>query len=682
MKPSFRLLFALTLLLSIFLPSISVMAQDATPTAADNVFRDPDGRYTVPIPTNWTVEEDGNVVTLVDPDGDLRVDIVVIQADDAAEGVLAAFQATDPVFEADASPIDEQTVPSTPGVDETVVITYDIGETSGNVEQGVGQRVGDQVYVLIFTGSLDAAMRRGSQIQIVASGFTISSLETTDLAQIDALPFEGAIVEAFEAYVIELLERLEVPGASIAVVQNGEIVYLNGFGVRQIGGQESVTPGTRMMIGSTTKSMTTMMMATEVDDGLMSWDTPAREILPEFAVADPELSETITVRNLVCACTGVPRRDLEFIFNADELSAEDVIAQLETFEFFTGFGEAFQYSNQMVATGGYVAAAAAGGAYGNLFSAYLDEMDARVFGPIGMENTTFSFEAVRGSADWATPHGASLDGVYEPIPLSAEATLIPIAPAGAVWSTAEDMARYVITQMSGGVAPDGTRVVSEENLAETWQPQVQVDADTSYGLGWLVQDFNGQLMIHHGGNTLGFTSDLAFLPDAGIGIVVLSNAQASNLFNEGVRYRLLELLFEQPQEFDKGIEFQLEQAAASYAEIMSMVSPIAFEDSVELLGTYENPILGQIEVSSTGDRLRIDAGEFATDVRGFANPSKPDARYVISVDPPIAGTPIEVSVGDDGLPALSIDLTTDLYVFTRVEGTGVAPSGGAESGSD
>src|SRR5690606_22596971 len=125
----------------------------------------------------------------------------------------------------------------------------------------------------------------------------------------------------------------------------------------------TITPDTHMMIGSTGKTMTALLVAGLVDDGVIDWDTPVIEVLPRFAVADEELSRTITFRNLLCACTGVPRRDLELAFNYDELSAEAVVESLRSFEFFTAFGEAFQYSNQLVATAGYAAAAAAGAPY-------------------------------------------------------------------------------------------------------------------------------------------------------------------------------------------------------------------------------------------------------------------------------------------------------------------------------
>src|SRR5690606_6359249 len=161
-------------------------------------------------------------------------------------------------------------------------------------------------------------------------------------------------------------------------------------------------------------------------------------------------------------------------------------------------------------TGGYAAAAAAGGEYGSLYEAYVDEMQRRVFDPIGMASTTFDVEAVEAEGHHATPHSLLPDASYEPVPLSVEGLLTPVAPAGAAWSNVMDMARYLITELNQGVTPDGTRVVSEENLNVTWEPQVPVSAEASYGLGWFVGNYKGQPLRYHGGNTLGFTADLAF----------------------------------------------------------------------------------------------------------------------------------------------------------------------------
>jgi len=140
--------------------------------------------------------------------------------------------------------------------------------------------------------------------------------------------------------------------AVVAVVRAGRVVHARGFGVRVRGRPEPVTPDTLMMVGSTTKAMSTMMMAALVDEGRLRWDQPVFEMLPGFRLADPETTRHLTVLDLVYVCTGVQRRDAALLFNAGSLTAWDNVATLAGFRLFTGFGEAFQYSNQMVDTSG------------------------------------------------------------------------------------------------------------------------------------------------------------------------------------------------------------------------------------------------------------------------------------------------------------------------------------------
>src|SRR5690606_17252205 len=282
--------------------------------------------------------------------------------------------------------------PAGPGVDRTLVFNYDLSDDD-EIYQAIANVVGDETYILLVYGELEMVQRRNAQLQIVASGFEITAVEDVDLSGVEALPVASVIAE-FEEFVPQALEDFGIPGASVAIVEGGEVAYLGGFGVTEAGGNEPMTPGTHVMIGSTGKTMTSMLVATLVDDGIIEWDTPVVELLPRFAVADEELTQQITVRNLLCACTGVPRRDLEFLFNYGELSAEGIVESLRTFEFFTAFGEAFQYSNQLVATAGYAAAAAAGAAYGQLSDGYREALAERVLEPIGMANTTLDFAEV------------------------------------------------------------------------------------------------------------------------------------------------------------------------------------------------------------------------------------------------------------------------------------------------
>lgn len=639
-------------------------AQPATPTTGETVYQDPEGRFTIPIPAGWTAEPRDGYVVLHDPEGDITVTAIVVPGTDATRGIADAWAIVEPGFDATPPPNGVQTVPSNPGIDETVVITYDLGQTSGRVRQAVGQRVGSQVYVMIFQGSLQAAVRRAAQINVIASGFTITSLSAVNLAGVIPRRFSGELVTAFETYAQDLLRRSDVPGMAVAVVQGGQIVYEKGFGVTELGGQQPVTPDTLMMIGSVGKSLTTLMMATEVDDGLFTWNTPVISLYPSFAVADPELTRQITMRHLVCACSGVPRRDLELLFNARTLTPEAVIASLRDFAFYTGFGETFQYSNQMVAAAGYIAAAVASTERGDLQRAYADQLRQRVLEPAGMTRTTLDFDQVRADPNAATPHGATLDFAYAPLSLDLEATLLPVAPAGAHWSTANDMARYLLTEIQQGIAPGGQRVVSEANLLETWKPQVAVDAETSYGLGWLVGSYKGVKMIFHGGNTLGFSSDLAFLPDVGLGIVVLANGQGANLLTEGLRYRLLELVYDQPAEFEKTITYAEEQGAKAQAELRAQLAETMDITSVRpFLGTYVNPALGEITLSLVGDALVLDAGEFQTALRVLKASPEGGAGF-LAADPPVAGLVVTLRRADDGQPSVVIRSPSGFEEYT------------------
>ncbi|MBL8156628.1 MAG: beta-lactamase family protein, partial [Anaerolineae bacterium] len=546
----YRLLMAALVLASVGI--IPALAQEA-----EDTYQDPAGRFSVPVPTNWTVQENDGYVTLSDADGKLIVYVLVIPGEDVRAAIVQAWETVAPDFT--FTPVQSVEPPPAPGVELTVVDTA-LSDDQTRVFQGVGQLVAGNVYVALFDVDLVAAQERNAQLQIIITGLTITAQETTDLSDAQPRTVDASITDELSAYVTTLMEQTDVPGAAVAIVQDGEIVFAQGYGVKTLGGSDPITPDTHMMIGSVGKSLTTMLMATLVDDGRLQWDEAVIDVLPSFAVDDPALTQTITIRNLVCACTGVPRRDLELIFNASELTAEGIVESLRTFRFFTDFGEAFQYSNQMVATGGYAAAAAAGGEYGQLFEAYVRALSERVLEPIGMTRTTLSFDAVVEDGDHASPHGAFIEGVYEPIALDLESGLLPIAPAGAHWSTANDMARYVITELNKGVSPDGTRVVSEANLAETWTPQIAINADLSYGLGWIIGTYKGQAVISHDGNTLGFTSGVSFLPDSGLGIVVLANGQGANVFTEGVKMRLLELVFDQPKEYDESIAFALKSA--------------------------------------------------------------------------------------------------------------------------
>ena len=643
-------------------PGADAPASSAPPAAqgAEGVFADPAGRFTVPVPTGWSATQIGSFVRVAAPEGDLHVDVVVSDVADPADAVAQAWNLTTP--DVTLEPVESLEPPSSPGVDRTLIVNYDEGAPN-EVFQAIAQVVGDETYVLLVYGELSGLQRRNAQLQVVATGFTITAVEATDLSGMDPLPV-AQVVDELAEFVEETLNAYGAPGAAIAVVQDGEVAYLQGFGFTEAGG-EPITPSTQMMIGSIGKTLTSMLIASLVDEGMVDWDTPVVDVLPSFAVADETLTQEITFRNLLCACTGVPRRDLELAFNYGELSAEGIIESLATFEFFTDFGEAFQYSNQLVATAGYAAAAAAGAPYGELGEGYAAVLAERILEPIGMSHTTLDIDVVGARGDHATSHVLSLHtGQYEPAPMEVEAMLEPAGPAGTHWSTAEDMAAFLSTVLAAGVAPDGERVVSEESLQVTWEPQVPVTATQSYGLGWFVGEYKGLPMYSHGGNTIGFTSELAFLPEAGLGVVVLTNAQGANPFTGAVVTRLLELLYQQPADSVAQTAFELEQLAALIEQQLPLVGErVPLVDALGFIGAYANPALGEVSLRIGGGQLLLDTGEWVSELRPFE--SGAESTYVV-IDPPVAGLTLRFTADDEGQRTIRLGDGLVSYTFEEL----------------
>lgn len=670
-----RALFRSTLLLTFVLLAnliapiaAPVAAHDATPAASptqEDVYRDPGDRYEVPIPTGWTATVEDDVLDIAAPEGDYHVYVVVVPEPDMAAAIASSWELVDP----GTAPVlvNEQEIPAPPGYDGLLVQVFTAGDGTDSYE-ALAYLVGDSSYVLLLRGDIDVAVRRASQVQIIGSGFDVLSVERESLLGIRPRRFTPAMLDELTAEIETALVSHDVPGAAVAIIQDGEIVYRHGFGVRELGQSDPVTPETLMMVGSITKSMTTMMMATVVDDGLMAWDTPAAGILPSFAVADPDLSATITMRQLVCACTGVPRRDLQYIFNASEMEPADTIASLAGFPFFTPIGEAFQYSNQMVAAGGYITTLAAGGSLPTLADDYVAEMNQRVFGPIGMEHTTLVMAEAEASLNHASSHAYAVDGSYDVLPLSAEALLAPVTPSAMVWSNVDDLGRYLLTQMAGGVTPEGERVVSLANLSETWQPQVPISAGESYGLGWNISTFRGQPMIQHAGNMVGFTADLAFLPESDLGIVILTNASVANLFTDEVRARAFELAFDIDLGADDYFAFALEQRAEQFARSETTIGAAPDAGTVApFLGDYVSPVFGAVRLTYEDGRMVFDAGEFQGEVRPLQGEAAAVAGYVL-IDGPVVGLLLNLRL-DGETPVLeTVDqITYEVNIFTAIQ---------------
>jgi hypothetical protein len=248
------------------------------------------------------------------------------------------------------------------------------------------------------------------------------------------------------------------------------------------------------------------------------------------------------------------------------------------------------------------------------------------------------------------------------------------------------MARYVQTELNRGVAPDGVRVVSAANLERTWQPGVAFPAPlaTHYGLGWAIDAYGGQPMVFHAGATLGFHSLVIFLPEAELGVAVLTNGAVgvTSSFTNAVSFRLLELLFDQPAANDAAQAPRLAAAAAARDELLAQLGPVDPAAVTPYLGRYTNPDLGEVTLALREGKLVFDIDEHRSELRPLIGADGTVTDY-LPVDPPLASFPPELPVvleqNASGEPRLVLTAKggpgeTDLiYPFAPVGATTPAP---------
>lgn len=497
-----------------------------------------------------------------------------------------------------------------------------------------------------------------------------------DLSGTAPQPLTGERLATFEAYVAAKLAEIGVPGAAVAVVQGGEVVFLQGFGVREQGLPAPVNADTLIRIGSVTKSFSSLLAATVVDAGRLTWQTPLVDLLPTFAVADPDLTPRLTLADAFCACSGLPRRDWQVVLNAQALTPELVIEGTAALPLTAPYGEQFQYNNQIVAAGGYAAAVADGGSPDDLAYAYAIALRARVLDPIGMPHSTLALADVLASGDYAAPHSAGITGALQPLPfLVDDLWVTAVAPTGGLWSSAREMARYVQTELQRGVSPDGVRVVSVENLERTWQPGVALPAAAPgtapalatfgehYGLGWFTGAYGGQRLVWHNGATLGFHSLVTLLPDVDLGAVVITNATigTAGTFTTAVQMRLLELLFDLPATIDAELAPGPAAVAQARDELLAQLGEVDPAVVAPFLGRYTNPDLGELTLALRDGKLIFDIGTLRSEVRPHLGDDGAIIDYLL-IDPPLGVFPPEltVSLAQDaaGLPQPVLTVVT------------------------
>jgi CubicO group peptidase (beta-lactamase class C family) len=610
--------------------------------------------FTVAAGWSFVRRDDGLVLT--PPEADLRVAVLDARGTDPKPLVEAAWKSIAPDF---ARPLKTTTSPPPrDGWDQTVQFDYDVPAVEQRAAIAMAYRRADRWHLVLIEGAIAGLDRRMAQTMNVVRSLRPIDGREEDLSGRTA-KLDPQRIESFLAFVEEARLAAKVPGAAVVIVSGGKIAAEKGFGVRTAGSPAVVTPKTLFMIGSTTKSLSTLLLAAAVDAGKLRWDQPAKEILPQFALGDPATTEKVLVRHTVCACTGLPRQDMEFVFEWAAATPESRLSTLAGMKPTTGFGETYQYSNLLVAAGGYLA----GRAFdpkAPLASAFDRALRTKILDPLGMTATTLD-PKVAAKAEHADPHALDLAGETRQIALALEGGVQSVGPAGAAWSTVRDLARVIQLELGKGRTPEGKQIVSEANLLARRAPQVKIVDDLHYGLGLYVEKDHGVAIVHHGGNTFGFTSDLFVLPDHDLGVALLANVAQANAFRAAVRRRFLEVVFDGRDLAAKNLAFGLERRSKALADQRAkLVEPAPAEFVEAVVGAWTHPSLGRVVVGRKGTGLLVDAGEWKA--RAVVERQPDGAHVLVLSDPPFAGLEFAIDGG-----AVVLHAGQQTYAFSRAK---------------
>jgi CubicO group peptidase (beta-lactamase class C family) len=429
------------------------------------------------------------------------------------------------------------------------------------------------------------------------------------VAEADGNAHLNNALQKLDAYINSAMAKTKVPGAAVAVVYKGQVVFLRGYGVRQIGEPALVDPNTVFEIASVSKPIASTVVAAAVGRGEVGWDSRIEELDPYFKLSSAEITEKVTVRDLFSHRSTLPDGVGDSL-EALGYTRPEILHRLRLVALSGEFRKTYHYNNF-----GFTEGALAATSY--LGKTWEDVAQELLYSRLGMTQTSSRFSDYENRPNRAALHYLGEDGVFRNRYVrEADAE----SPAGGVSSTARDMAQWVRLQLGEG-AYDGQQIVERAALEETHQPQVcrkpeengVCPNDEYYGLGWDVNFRNPdeKQISHSGAFLLGAGTSVYLIPSKQIGILVLTNSTPVGL-PEAICLNFLD-------DFEYGAPRAdyLSLAGKAYAALRDLPLNSSTNYSTEkppsnpapggapasFVGTYENAYFGKLEIEREQGRL-------------------------------------------------------------------------------
>jgi CubicO group peptidase (beta-lactamase class C family) len=425
-------------------------------------------------------------------------------------------------------------------------------------------------------------------------------------------------LQGFDAYMEQTLKDWNTPGVGVGIVVNDKLVFAKGYGYRDYEKKLPFTPKTMQPIASNSKLFTAMAAGMLVEEGKLTWDKPVRESVPVIQFYNDQLNNNVTLRDMLSHRTGVTRHDL--IWFKSPFTRKELFDRLKYLEPQEPMREAFLYNNLMFAAVGQIIEIKSG-------KRWEDFVRERIFAPLDMGTTAYTIADMLKQPDYGVPFREKRDS-FELYKIPYYEDTEGVAPAGAIISNIDELSHWLIALMNEGKY-NGKQVLPASVLKATLQPAIGLPntagealgywevLNSAYGMGRQTASYRGKLLTFHGGDLPGFHSQISFMPNDKIGVIVLVQTDHSAPLYNIISYNVYERLLGMDQ--TPWSQRQLQQRLAN-KKASTEARAKAGADRVpntkpshaltDYSGEYENPAYGILKIGLQGDQLQFGFHEF------------------------------------------------------------------------
>ncbi len=425
-------------------------------------------------------------------------------------------------------------------------------------------------------------------------------------------------LQGFDAYMEQTLKDWNTPGVGVGIVVQDKLVFAKGYGYRDYEKKLRFTTKTMQPIASNSKLFTAVAAGMLVDEGNLAWDKPIRDSVPEIQFYNDQLNSNVTLRDMLSHRTGVTRHDL--IWFKSPFTREELFKKLKYLEPQEPIRTTFLYNNLMFAAVGQIIEIKSG-------RKWEDFVRERIFTPLDMSTTCYTIAGMLKQPDYGVPFREKRDS-FELYKIPYYEDTEGVAPAGAIISNIDELSHWLIALMNEGKY-DGKQVLPPGALKATLQPAIALPnaggealgfwelINSAYGMGRWTASYRGKLLTYHGGDLPGFHSQISFMPNDKIGVIVLVISDHSAPLYNIVSYNVYERLLGMDQ--TPWSQRQLLQRLANKkagtearAKAGGDRAPNTKPSHVlgDYVGEYENPAYGILKIGLQADKLQFGFHEF------------------------------------------------------------------------